>query len=77
MGPVRPREARRVPLNRAQDNGTVNPLLEIQFRVPFDQIRAEHVEPAIQQLLEEFSKCFEGKDAFKKAELIELAKLLE
>ncbi len=36
-----------------QDNGIVNPLLEIQFKVPFDQIRAEHVEPAIQQLLEE------------------------
>jgi oligopeptidase A len=31
----------------------VNPLLEIQFRAPFDQIRAEHVEPAIAQLLEQ------------------------
>lgn len=31
----------------------MNPLLQIQFRVPFDQIRAEHVEPAVQQLLEE------------------------
>jgi oligopeptidase A len=31
----------------------VNPLLEIQFRVPFDQIRAEHVQPAIAQLLED------------------------
>lgn len=30
-----------------------NPLLEIQFRIPFDQIRAEHVEPAIDALLEE------------------------
>ncbi len=29
----------------------MNPLLEIQFRVPFDQIRAEHVEPAIHALL--------------------------
>src|SRR5882672_4335612 len=29
----------------------MNPLLEISFRVPFDQIRAEHVEPAIDQLL--------------------------
>ena len=35
------------------DNGRVNPLLEIQFRIPFDQIRAEHVEPAVKQLLEE------------------------
>jgi oligopeptidase A len=34
----------------------VNPLLEIQFRIPFDQIRAEHVEPAIHQLLEEARK---------------------
>ena len=28
-----------------------NPLLEIEFRVPFDQIDAEHVEPAIDNLL--------------------------
>lgn len=31
----------------------VNPLLEIQFQIPFDQIKAEHVQSAIQQLLEE------------------------
>jgi oligopeptidase A len=31
----------------------VNPLVEINFRIPFDQIRAEHVEPGINQLLEE------------------------
>jgi oligopeptidase A len=31
----------------------VNPLAEIRFRVPFDEIRAEHVEPAIDLLLEE------------------------
>ncbi|MCY4188550.1 MAG: M3 family metallopeptidase [Bryobacterales bacterium] len=30
-----------------------NPLATIQFEVPFDKIRAEHVEPAIDQLLEE------------------------
>ncbi len=30
----------------------MNPLLEIQFRVPFDKIQAPHVEPAIDQLLE-------------------------
>jgi oligopeptidase A len=29
----------------------MNPLLEIQFRVPFDKIEAAHVEPAIDQLL--------------------------
>src|SRR5437763_50707 len=29
----------------------MNPLLEISFRVPFDQIKAEHVEPAIVDLL--------------------------
>ena len=28
-----------------------NPLLQIQFQIPFDQIRAENVEPAIAQLL--------------------------
>jgi oligopeptidase A len=28
-----------------------NPLLQIEFRIPFDQIRAEHVEPAIDQLI--------------------------
>ncbi len=31
----------------------MNPLLEIQFQVPFDQIKAEHVEPAVKLLLEE------------------------
>ena len=30
-----------------------NPLTEIQFRIPFDQIKAEHVEPAIDELLGE------------------------
>jgi oligopeptidase A len=30
-----------------------NPLLEIQFRIPFDRIRAEHVEPAIQVLIDD------------------------
>ena len=28
-----------------------NPLLQIQFQIPFDQIRAENVEPAIEELL--------------------------
>jgi oligopeptidase A len=32
---------------------TANPLLEINFQIPFDQIRAEHIEPAVHQLLEE------------------------
>jgi oligopeptidase A len=32
---------------------TTNPLVEIQFLIPFDQIRAEHIEPAIDQLLAE------------------------
>jgi oligopeptidase A len=30
-----------------------NPLLQIQFRIPFDQIRAEHVEPAISTLIDQ------------------------
>ncbi|HSW49572.1 MAG TPA: M3 family metallopeptidase, partial [Bryobacteraceae bacterium] len=29
-----------------------NPLLEIRFRIPFDCIRAEHVQPAVRQLLD-------------------------
>ncbi len=28
-----------------------NPLVQIQFRIPFDSIRAEHVEPAVEKLL--------------------------
>lgn len=34
----------------------MNPLLEIQFRVPFDKIQASDVEPAIDQLLEDAQK---------------------
>src|ERR1700677_478809 len=34
----------------------MNPLLEISFRVPFDKIRAEHVEPAIDELLAEATR---------------------
>ncbi|MFN7130816.1 MAG: M3 family metallopeptidase, partial [Myxococcales bacterium] len=30
-----------------------NPLLELDFDLPFDRIRAEHVEPAVAELLEE------------------------
>jgi len=30
-----------------------NPLLEIRFQIPFDQIRAEHIEPAAKELLKE------------------------
>src|SRR5258708_14217786 len=32
-------------------NQESNPLLEIQFRIPFDRIRATHVEPAVEELL--------------------------
>src|SRR3984893_4424658 len=28
-----------------------NPLLHIEFQIPFDKIRAEHVEPAVGELL--------------------------
>ncbi|HKE28883.1 MAG TPA: M3 family metallopeptidase [Bryobacteraceae bacterium] len=34
-------------------DGDVNPLSNVQFRIPFDRIRAEHVEPAIAGLLTE------------------------
>src|SRR5437879_13013910 len=32
-------------------NQQSNPLVEIQFRIPFDRIRAQHVEPAVEELL--------------------------
>jgi Zn-dependent oligopeptidase len=34
----------------------MNPLTEIKFKIPFDQIQAEHVEPAIDELLVEANK---------------------
>jgi oligopeptidase A len=34
-----------------QSAGEPNPLLTIQFRIPFDRIRAAHVEPAAEELL--------------------------
>jgi oligopeptidase A len=37
----------------------MNPLLEIQFRVPFDKIQASDVEPAVDQLLEEAQQRLE------------------
>ena len=36
-----------------------NPLLQIQFRIPFDRIRAEHVEPAVDQLLRDAREALE------------------
>jgi oligopeptidase A len=38
----------------------LNPLLRIDFRVPFDRIRAEHVEPGIRQLLAEAKERVEA-----------------
>ena len=43
-----------------------NPLTEIQFEVPFDAIRAEHVEPAIDHLLEEARSSLHALVASKK-----------
>jgi oligopeptidase A len=37
-----------------------NPLLEIHFRVPFDRIRAEHVEPAAAELIRDARERLEG-----------------
>ncbi len=37
----------------------MNPLLEIQFRIPFDRIHAEHVEPAIDELLTDAQRRLE------------------
>ena len=36
-----------------------NPLSEIRFQIPFDQIRAEHVEPAVTQLLQDARRRLE------------------
>jgi len=33
------------------DTASPNPLLNLSFRIPFDQIRAEHVQPAVAELL--------------------------
>jgi oligopeptidase A len=37
-----------------------NPLLQIQFQIPFDQIRAENVEPAINELLQDARAELDG-----------------
>ena len=34
-----------------QESAVANPLLEVRFRIPFDSIRAEHVRPAVADLL--------------------------
>src|SRR5258708_40229986 len=51
--PVKSRDARGMLVFSCamSSNQETNPLLEIQFRIPFDRIRAEHVEPAIEDLL--------------------------
>jgi oligopeptidase A len=41
-----------------------NPLLSIPFAIPFDQIRAEHVEPAMAQLIDEARARIEAIAAF-------------
>src|SRR5579884_1875585 len=38
----------------------VNPLLHEQFRIPFDQIKASDVEPAIRQLLQDAQTRLDG-----------------
>ncbi|MBL8238843.1 MAG: M3 family metallopeptidase [Bryobacterales bacterium] len=42
-----------------------NPLLSIPFAIPFDQIRAEHVEPAIAQLIAEARERIEAIAAWE------------
>ncbi|HTM49800.1 MAG TPA: M3 family metallopeptidase [Bryobacteraceae bacterium] len=41
-------------------NPETNPLLEIQYRIPFDRIKAEHVEPAIGELLRDANEKLEA-----------------
>jgi oligopeptidase A len=40
-----------------QSTGDTNPLLHIEFRIPFDRIRAEHVQPAVTELLRDSRAC--------------------
>src|SRR5687767_5349118 len=42
-----------------------NPLLSISFAIPFDQIRAEHVEPAISQLIGDARERIEAIATFE------------
>src|SRR5580658_4450036 len=44
----------------------MNPLLEIQFLVPFDRIEAQHVEPAIDELLQGAARRLEETIAAKR-----------
>jgi oligopeptidase A len=41
----------------------MNPLLEVQFQIPFDKIQAEHVEPAMDELLDRAAKSVEQTTA--------------
>src|SRR5690349_19506220 len=41
----------------------MNPLLDIQFRVPFDRIEASHVEPAVDELLADGAKRLDAASA--------------
>src|SRR5689334_1854989 len=41
-------------------NRESNPLLEIQFRVPFDRIQAAHIEPAVEALLRDAREKLES-----------------
>src|SRR6516162_6835793 len=47
------RPAATATLERMPQTSADNPLLSLGFRVPFDHIRAEHVEPAAVELLSE------------------------
>src|SRR5260370_4857207 len=48
-----PGATRLLRLKVMQSTGDTNPLLHIEFRIPFDRIRAEHVQPAVTELLRE------------------------
>ena len=41
----------------------MNPLLEVKFEIPFDQVRAEHVEPAMDELLARAARSLEATAA--------------
>ncbi|HTT60449.1 MAG TPA: M3 family metallopeptidase [Bryobacteraceae bacterium] len=42
------------------ETGSPNPLLHLSFRIPFDQVRAEHIQPAVAQLLRDTRQRLDG-----------------
>jgi len=46
--------------NKMSSGNVRNPLLEVEFQIPFDRIRVEHVEPAVAELLNDARAQLDG-----------------